>query len=149
MKKKILIVGSDRNSIYEISDLIEGQKSKHHPGQNLLYRKETILVPDIYLKNSWKNNIIIVIGQNQTNKLLFIRKLGEGTSYYSPNFAKSFSLPSLGIVYGIDQHTKQENIDIERKILKDAGVDLVVDLNINDSISIENFLDKVDMRDDL
>lgn len=109
IKKRWVVVGLDGSGKGEICDYIEAEKKIRSKSSELIYRKNTIQVPAAYLENTWMNNIIIMLAQNQGKANIFLLDGRSLDSMYSPSFAKAFTKSSLGIV------TNSENMSIEKR----------------------------------
>lgn len=107
--KKIVIMGPKNSGKTTIADYIESDVSSTKFYGDIIYRLKTIEIPSNYLENNWLKNIVIMISQNQGFANILVLNGNNLCHYYSPNFAKVFTKPTLGII------TKADLMDINSK----------------------------------
>lgn len=123
--KRIIVVGLKNSGKTSICDYIEGVNSKSYNRQDLLYRDKTLEIPASYVENTWMNNIIIMLAQNQGKANLFLLDGENLNSMYSPGYTKAFTKASLGIVTKSDLLDEEKRFQAER-VMKAIGCNKVI-----------------------
>lgn len=140
MKKRILVIGPEGSGQRELICLLEGnQQLKFAP--SLIYYDETILVPSSYLRGSGMKKHIIALQQNAYCVLMLLSSQ-RPFRIYSPNFAKAFRIPAIGLIV----HHREVNPTLImgcQEELAEAKVDFIYECNINSLGQCHDFLNKI------
>lgn len=140
MKKRLLLIGSVQEDLIKVAGLIE--KEPLQPvGNAILYQQETIMVPSAYLRSPWMTKHIISTQQNAYALLMLV-----STTYplkvYSPNFAKVFRIPSMGLVL----FQEKDSLVRRNACLADLSAtkpDFLYELNSLSQETVKRFIDKL------
>lgn len=118
--KRWIVIGLEGSGKSEICNYIEGEEIESKINGDLKYRKNTIEVPGNYIENTWMNNIVIMLAQNQAKANIFLIDATSLISLYPPKFAKAFTKPSLGVITKSDLLNHDKRIKAN-KILEELG----------------------------
>lgn len=118
--KRWIVIGLEGSGKSAICNYIEGEETKSKINGDLKYRGNTLEVPGNYIENTWMNNIIIMLAQNQAKANIFLIDGDTLMSLYPPKFVKAFTKPSIGII------TKSDLLNHDRRkeaknILEELG----------------------------
>lgn len=120
MKKRLLIIGPNRQHIQIIAEAIEQSSHPIRQVANILYTTNTIIVPSSYLECPWMHKHVISL-QQQASKVLFLVPIPSKKRSYPPNFAKVFKVPVIGVVISdMEADTRSEQVT-KKKILEEIG----------------------------
>ncbi len=101
MSRKWLIAGNDGVGKTSLASLIEEKNLKSKKSLDLQFREKTIEVSEGYIENPYLNSALIMVGQNQALVNIFMIDL-QKDCHVPPNFAKSFTRPTITIINKID-----------------------------------------------
>lgn len=136
--KRWIVVGLKNSGKTTVCNYIEGEKSLSKIDSDLKYRKNTLEVPGSYIENTWMNNIIIMLAQNQAKANIFLIDGETLDSMYPPGYAKAFTKPCLAII------TKSDLLNHEqRKKAKNILKQLACSTNIFLSFKTKQGLDEL------
>ncbi|HFU4060101.1 TPA: EutP/PduV family microcompartment system protein [Streptococcus suis] len=124
MKKRILIIGSEDQKKLELMRLLENNRECRSI-QSIQYGCETISVPGSYLRSSGMKKHIIAIQQNAYCVLMLLDS-SRNYKIYSPNFAHSFRIPTIGVIIKCSEQSVDNTLEC-RKELQEAGVHDIVE----------------------
>lgn len=141
--KRWVIVGLENSGKSTLCDYIENEKSKRVNTQDLRYRKKTLEVPSSYLENTWMNNIIIMLAQNQGKGNIFLLDGARIKSMYSPAYAKAFTKPTIGVVTKSDLLEEKGRLKA-KKILEEVVCDKIIFLSFVTNEGINELSDWLD-----
>lgn len=136
--RRILIMGAKGVGKRSLSDLIEGEKTSNKNNLDLYYRKKTIIAPGEFLEQSWLNNALIMVSQNQAYINLFLLNSID-SSYYPPAFANSFTKKNIGVITKIDL-MDETNYKKSYKMAEQLRVDQVVALSNKTQDGLEELI---------
>ena len=139
-KKRWIVVGLDGCGKTQLCNYIEGYKSEKRNSQELIYREKTLQIPSSYLENTWMNNIIIMLAQNQGKANIFLLDARSLESMYSPAYAKAFTKDSIAIVNHAE-YLDEESRDKAKKIVEKISCDHVLFLSFKTGEGVDE-LDK-------
>ncbi|WP_334329078.1 EutP/PduV family microcompartment system protein [Companilactobacillus sp. HBUAS59699] len=131
MRPRVMLVGPRLSGKATIATYLEQSKVPLRKVDNIVYRKETVTVPDNYLECPWMYNHIIAL--QQTAKCgLFIQPMKALKNTYPPNFAKVFRIPIFGIITYHDSYT-EDDYSYAEHLLMDTGIKQInAILNLDD-----------------
>lgn len=118
--KRWIVIGLEGSGKSEVCNYIEGEETKSKINGDLKYRGNTLEVPGNYIENTWMNNIIIMLSQNQAKANIFLIDGETLMSLYPPKFVKAFTKPSIGIITKSDLLNEDKRIK-SKKILEELG----------------------------
>lgn len=100
MMKKIMIIGPAQSGKSYLAHFLEGERERPlKKSQDVIYGRHTIDVPTAYIENRWMYRSIIAIAQNQACLMLLLHNQEAiDEDFYSPGFARTFTIPVLGVV---------------------------------------------------
>ncbi|HEM5162024.1 TPA: hypothetical protein U1269_000186 [Streptococcus suis] len=124
MKKRILIIGSEDQKKLELIRLLENDRDFRNI-QSIQYGCETISVPSSYLRSSGMKKHIIAIQQNAYCVLMLLDS-SRNYKIYSPNFAYSFRIPTIGVIIKYSGQSV-DNAKECKKELHESGVHDIVE----------------------
>lgn len=122
--RRILIMGANGVGKRTLSNLIEGEQTTNKNNLDLYYRKKTIIAPGEFLEQTWLNNALIMVSQNQAYINLFLINSLDN-SYYPPAFANSFTKRNIGVITKIDL-MDEKNCKKSYQMAEDLGLDQIV-----------------------
>lgn len=128
MRLKWLIIGNDGVGKTSLSSFIEKKDLINKKSLDFQYRDMTIEAPEGFIENSYLNNILIMVGQNQAKVVVFMID-GKEDNHFPPNFAKSFTRKTITIINKIDLYDK-EKLDKLRKLSKIIGSDEIFEISL-------------------
>ena len=115
MKKRVLIVGANDDENRKVSQILEGTDQPIRKVANILYTKQTIVVPSAYLECPWMHKHIIAL-QQVANEAYFLVS-SKGKKSYPPGFARVFQLPVTGtIVFDSSKEMKEVAITVSGEL---------------------------------
>ena len=79
--------------------------------------------------------------QQNANYVLMLASCNSKRGIYSPNFAKSFSSSSIGVILVMILNRKRRVSDCKMELIN-AGVNEIVELNLKNSVECNRFLQK-------
>ncbi|CAN2925009.1 EutP/PduV family microcompartment system protein [Streptococcus dysgalactiae] len=140
MKKRLLLIGSVQKDLIKVAGLIE--KEPLQPvGNAILYQQETIMVPSAYLRSPWMTKHIISTQQN-AYALLMLASTTYPLKVYSPNFAKAFRIPSMGLVL-FQEKDSLVRLNACLADLSATKPDFLYELNSLSQETVKRFIDKL------
>lgn len=114
MRRKWLLIGNDGVGKTTLASLIEKRDLSFKKSLDLQYRDKTIEVSEGYIENSYLNNALIMVGQNQA--LVNVFMIGDGKDIHiPPGFAKSFTKETITIINKIDLYDEDKLCDLKDK----------------------------------
>ncbi|KHD45965.1 EutP/PduV family microcompartment system protein [Streptococcus hongkongensis] len=140
MKKRILVICPEDTDKLKFVEVIEGKKEIKRVDA-IVYYDQTIVVPSSYLRSPWMTNHIIAMQQNASCIMMLLPSDCE-FRVYSPNFAKAFRIPAIGIVIQKEKDSLQK-IENCHKELKEAGLNEVFCIKLTTNEDYKNLLEKI------
>lgn len=128
MKLKWLIIGNDGVGKTSLSSIIEEKDLNKKKSLDFQYRDKTIEAPEGFIENSYLNNALIMVGQNQAKVVVFMLD-DEKDNYIPPNFAKTFTRKTITIINKIDLYDK-EDMDRLREIKDSIGSEIGFEISL-------------------
>lgn len=128
MRKKWLIIGNDGVGKTSLSSLIEKRSLSFKKSLDFQYRDKTIEASEGFIENSYLNNNLIMVGQNQAKVVVFMIDC-EKDNHIPPNFAKSFTKKTLTIINKIDLYDRKQ-MNRLREIAKSIGSDEIFEISL-------------------
>ena len=139
MRKRLLLIGPSDEENRELLYFLENKTSlRIRP--SIMYYDKTILFPSTYLRSPWMKKYLIAMQQNAYLVLMLACKSKRGI--YSPNFAKAFRAPTIGVILYDETQSKERVSDCKMELVN-AGVDETVELNLKNSVECDRFLQKI------
>lgn len=135
MRRKWLIAGNDGVGKTSLASLIEGVDLKAKKSLDLQFRDKTIEVSEGYIENPYLNSALIMIGQNQALVNIFMIDL-EKDCHFPPNFAKSFTRPTITVINKIDLYDKKQ-VKKLRQIAEAIGSDHIFEISIKKGTGLD------------
>lgn len=132
-----MIIGPDDVDKEKVTRLIEERASLPRVN-SIVYLDQTIQVPSSYLRGAGMMKHIIATQQN-ASAILMVLSAERTFPVYSPNFAKAFRIPSIGIILVEDANRNQE-IARCRAELEAAKVEMIQEVNLTNSKQCQDFL---------
>ena len=140
MRKRLLLMGPSDEENKNLLYLLENNKNlRIRP--SIMYYDKTILFPSTYLRSPWMKKHLIAMQQN-ANYVLMLASCHSKRGIYSPNFAKAFRVPSIGVILYDDTQSKNRVSDCKMELIN-AGVNEIVELNLKNSVECNRFLQKI------
>lgn len=136
MRRKRLIIGNDGVGKTSLASLIEERKLKKKKSLDFQYRNKTIEAPEGYIENSYLNNALIMVGQNQAEVVVFMLD-NEKDNHIPPNFAKSFTKKTITIINKIDLYDEKD-LDRLREIKDSIGSFKHFEISLKTGEGVEN-----------
>ena len=144
MRKRLLLIGPSDEENIKLLYFLENNTSLHiRP--SIMYYDKMILFPSTYLRSPWMKKHLIAMQQN-ANCVLMLASCKSQRGIYSPNFAKAFRVPSIGVIL-YDETQLEERVSDCKMELINAGVDEIVELNLKNSVECNRFLQKIRLDD--
>lgn len=143
MKKRIMVIGPDDREKAKVIQLIEGKENIPRVS-SIVYLDETIQIPSSYLRGSGMMKHIISIQQN-ADAILMILSAERVFPVYSPNFAKAFRIPSVGIILTQEDRNQMTGIIQCRREFKEAKVEIIQELNLENDFQSQQFLHTINL----
>ncbi|NVF11513.1 ethanolamine utilization protein EutP [Anaerococcus sp. AGMB00486] len=128
MKLKWLIIGNDGVGKTSLSSIIEEKDLNKKKSLDFQYRDKTIEAPEGFIENSYLNNALIMIGQNQAKVVVFMLD-DEKDNHIPPNFARTFTRKTITIINKIDLYDK-EDMDRLREIKDSIGSEIGFEISL-------------------
>ncbi|MDY3007283.1 EutP/PduV family microcompartment system protein [Anaerococcus porci] len=128
MKLKWLIIGNDGVGKTSLSSIIEEKDLNKKKSLDFQYRDKTIEAPEGFIENSYLNNALIMVGQNQAKVVVFMLD-DEKDNHIPPNFAKTFTRKTITIINKIDLYDK-EDMDRLREIKDSIGSEIGFEISL-------------------
>ncbi|MBY5034731.1 hypothetical protein K6V78_06650 [Streptococcus gallolyticus] len=138
MKKRIMVIGPNDKDKEKIIELIEGESNLPHV-QSMVYLDKTIQVPSSYLRGSGMMKHIIATQQN-ASAILMILSADRAFPVYSPNFAKVFRIPTIGLVLTRNDPSQEIGRLPCRRELEEAKVDIILVLDLENDEQCQQLL---------
>lgn len=135
MRRKWLIAGNDGVGKTSLASLIEKRKLNAKKTLDLYFREKTIEVSEGYIENPYLNSALIMVGQNQALVNIFMIDL-EKDCHFPPNFAKSFTRPTITLINKIDLYDDYQLKKL-RQIGKSIGSDHIFEISIKKGTGVE------------
>lgn len=135
MRRKWLIAGNDGVGKTSLASLIEKRKLNAKKTLDLHFREKTIEVSEGYIENPYLNSALIMVGQNQALVNIFMIDL-EKDCHFPPNFAKSFTRPTITLINKIDLYDDCQLKKL-RQIGKSIGSDHIFEISIKKGVGVE------------
>lgn len=130
MRPRVMLVGPRLSGKATIATYLEQSEVPLRKVDNIVYRKETVTVPDNYLECPWMYNHIIAL--QQTAKCgLFIQPMKAHKDTYPPNFAKVFRIPIFGIITYHESYTEDEYSYTERQLMETGIKEINAIINLD------------------
>lgn len=148
MKRKFIIIGKKESGKSTIANLIEEEIFYKKFSQDPYYREKTVEIPAMYLENPWMHNVIYTISQNHGLALIFVLDARDKESIYPPAYAKSFSIPKLGIITNVDKVSDKE-LKFSEHLLKEAGLNQILEYDSNKDVEeekIKRWIEKTEIE---
>lgn len=140
MRKRLLLIGPSDEENRELLYFLENKTSlRIRP--SIMYYDKTILFPSTYLRSPWMKKYLIAMQQN-AYLVLMLASCKSKRGIYSPNFAKAFRAPTIGVIL-YDETQSKERVSGCKMELVNAGVDETVELNLKNSVECDRFLQKI------
>lgn len=137
--RRILIMGAKGVGKRTLSNLIEGEQTTNKNNLDLYYRKKTIIAPGEFLEQTWLNNALIMVSQNQAYINLFLINSLDN-SYYPPAFANSFTKRNIGVITKIDL-MDEKNYKKSYQMAEDLGLDQIVAISNKTKDGLEKLIE--------
>ena len=137
--RRILIMGAKGVGKRTLSNLIEGEQTTNKNNLDLYYRKKTIIAPGEFLEQTWLNNALIMVSQNQAYINLFLIN-SLHNSYYPPAFANSFTKRNIGVITKIDL-MDEKNYKKSYQMAEDLGLDQIVAISNKTQDGLEKLIE--------
>lgn len=138
MRKRIMVIGPDDMDKEKLTRLIEGTSSLPRVN-SMVYLDQTIQVPSSYLRGAGMMKHIIATQQN-ASAILMVLSAERRFPVYSPNFAKVFRIPSIGIILIEKDTNRDQDIASCRAELKAAKVGCIQEVNLNNPQQYQELL---------
>ncbi len=135
MRRKWLIAGNDGVGKTSLASLIEEENLKSKKSLDFQFREKTIEVSEGYIENPYLNSALIMVGQNQALVNIFMIDL-EKDCHFPPNFAKSFTRPTITLINKIDLYDDCQLKKL-RQIGKSIGSDHIFEISIKKGVGVE------------
>lgn len=140
MRKRLLLIGLSDEENRELLYFLENKTSlRIRP--SIMYYDKTILFPSTYLRSPWMKKYLIAMQQN-AYLVLMLASCKSKRGIYSPNFAKAFRAPTIGVILYDETQSKERVSDCKMELVN-AGVDETVELNLKNSVECDRFLQKI------
>ena len=135
MRRKWLIAGNDGVGKTSLASLIEDKNIKSKKSLDFQFREKTIEVSEGYIENPYLNSALIMVGQNQSLVNIFMIDLQQDC-HFPPNFAKSFTRPTITIINKIDLY---DDVKLEklRQIANAIGSDYIFEISLKTGKGLE------------
>lgn len=140
MKKRLLVIGPDHTSKKELVKVLEDHRELLFMS-SIVYYRHCIFVPEAYLRSPSMRKHLISLQQNAYCALMLLHSSREAR-IYSPNFAKSFRVPTIGVIMK-QQDSQQEQLLDCQKELAEAKVDVIVELDCHHPEDLQDLLQQV------
>ncbi|SKA76004.1 ethanolamine utilization protein EutP [Caloramator quimbayensis] len=118
-KKRIMVIGPTKCGKTTLVNSLNDYDGPLRKTQDVIYGKNTIDVPGSYIENTWMYKHLIAIAQDASHVLILIDQ-SNCTDVYSPNFAKAFICPVIGVITKVDLMKENEERCI--RLLKQIGI---------------------------
>ncbi|MCP1639168.1 ethanolamine utilization protein EutP [Streptococcus gallinaceus] len=140
MKKRIMVIGPTE---IEKEKMVELFEEKHHfpHVRSVVYLDQTIQIPSSYLRGSGMMKHIIAIQQN-ASAVLMLLSANRTFPVYSPNFAKVFRIPTIGVILSTENEENRAGAGIAqcRREFEEAKVDSIHELDLENASQCQQFL---------
>lgn len=121
MKKRILVIGPKNSGKTTIIHFLEKMDQPLRHVANVVYTKEFIDVPGVYLESPWMHKHINAL-QQEAKEVLLLLPLKMNRKAYPPRFAKLFRKPVTGIITHWGENVTSKAIDEASQYLLEIGV---------------------------
>ncbi|MGT2935519.1 EutP/PduV family microcompartment system protein [Streptococcus castoreus] len=138
MKKRIMVIGPNDKEKEKIIELLEGTENLPHVC-SVLYLDKTIQIPSSYLRGAGMMKHIISTQQN-ASAVLMILSASRSFPIYSPNFAKAFHIPTIGIILYTKNEDNRVGVGQCRREFKETKVDVIQELDLSNDKQCQQFL---------
>lgn len=143
MKKRIMVIGPNDQEKRELIALLEREK-KIPPIQSMVYLDKTIQVPSSYLRGSGMLKHIIATQQN-ASAILMLLSPKQAFRIYSPNFAKVFRIPIIGIILTKQECNSLEDIQRCWRELEEAKIEHIQVLDLENDVQCQQLLHTISL----
>ncbi len=134
-KKRIMIIGPSGSGKTTIANMLNDYDGPLRKTQDTIYGERTLDVPSSYLEIPWMYMHMISLAQDASHLLILVDQ-SRCVDKYSPNLAKAFRIPVIGVITKCDLNPENEQKCIDT--LKRIGVDEpYIKLSIPNGIGIE------------
>ncbi|AGM98037.1 EutP/PduV family microcompartment system protein [Streptococcus iniae] len=140
MKKRILVIGPEDDEKRKLLAMIEKSHSLKQVN-SIVYHDHTIDVPSSYLRSPWMTRHIIACQQNAYCVLMLLNENRE-FRVYSPNFARAFRVPSIGLILRSEANDLAQREDCHRE-LEEASLDEIYEIVIDAQEDCQRLVDKI------
>lgn len=140
MKKRILVIGPEDYGKRKLVAMIEDSHTLKQVN-SIVYHDQTIDVPSSYLRSPWMTSHIIACQQNAYCVLMLLNENRE-FRVYSPNFARAFRVPSIGLILRSEANDLAQLEDCHRE-LEEASLDEIYDITIDSQDDCQILFDKI------
>lgn len=140
MNKRLLVIGSDHGKAKELVKMLEDNQELSFIS-SIVYYSHCIFVPEAYLRNPNMKKHIISLQQNAYGVLMLLHAERQ-SRIYSPNFAKSFRIPTIGVIMGQEDEREEHRLDCQKE-LREAKVNMVVELACLDAKNFQYLLQQL------
>lgn len=119
-KKRVMVIGPSNSGKTTLVNKLNNYNGPLRKAQDVIYGKNTIDIPGLYLENAWMYKHLSIIAQDASHVLILVDQ-SKCQDVYPPRFAKTFRCPVIGVISKID--LKPENEEKCIKQLKEIGVE--------------------------
>ena len=140
--KKIIFMGKTGSGKTTLCQSINNEEIKYKKTQSVEIYNNSIDTPGEYLENRSYYKALIVTAAD-ADLIALVYDCTNEESYIPPGFASMFMKEVIGIITKID--LAESNLDIERakKVLKDAGVTKIFEVNTVLGIGIKELVEYI------
>ncbi|MGT2753957.1 EutP/PduV family microcompartment system protein [Streptococcus ovis] len=143
MKKRMMLIGPNDQDKKKLVALLEEGK-QIPPVQSMVYLDKTIQVPSSYLRGSGMLKHIIATQQN-ASAILMLLSPEQSFRIYSPNFAKVFRIPIVGIILTKQGCHTFEDIKRCRSELEEAKIERIQVLDLENDAHCQQLLHTISL----
>lgn len=140
--KKIIFMGKTGSGKTTLCQSINNEEIKYKKTQSVEIYNNSIDTPGEYLENRFYYKALIVTAAD-ADLIALVYDCTNEESYIPPGFASMFMKEVIGIITKID--LAESDLDIERakKVLKDAGVTKIFEVNTVLGIGIKELIEYI------
>lgn len=143
MKKRILVIGPKNSGKTTIVHFLEKIDRPLRHVANVVYTKEFIDVPGVYLESPWMHKHINAL-QQEAKEVLLLLPLEMSRKAYPPRFAKLFRKPVTGIITCWGNDPADSAVNEASQHLLEIGVTApFIQVNLADQNDLEKLKDKI------
>lgn len=121
---RALVMGANAEDLREVSNGIEGAIDTRRFVQDFIYRRQVIEVPPLYIENNWRHSNVIMVGHNLASTVVLVHRV-DTENPYSPGFAKAFTVPGIGVLFGT-KGVSEEQVEKGMRQLVESGATTVL-----------------------